>query len=140
MKKVRRSKLLSHLVLLLCLAVPLGHADEMGDKKGIERLLKSSFEKPDAPLTVSPITITGRHAVAGWLQGDRGGRALLKKENGEWVLQACGGDGLKNPDVLEKSGISRGNAKKLVSAIAENEKQLPDSQVKKFSEFQDAMK
>ncbi len=140
MKKVRRSKLLSHLAILLCLAVPLGHADEMGDKKGIERLLKSSFEKPDSPLNVSPITITGNYAVAGWLQGDRGGRALLKRQNSEWVLQACGGDGLKNPDVLEKSGMTRGNAKKLASAIDKAEKQLPDSELKKFSEFQDAMK
>ncbi len=136
-------KLFKHLglaLLLLALGTTGVWAGETADEQSIKKLLKDTFEKPESPLKVYPITITGDYAVAGWLQDDRGGRALLKKENGAWILQACGGDGLKSPGVLEKSGMSRINARKLVSAIGKAENRLPESEVKKFSELDDSMK
>jgi hypothetical protein len=40
----------------------------MTDAQSIEHVMKALFEKPDAPLKVSPISIEGDYAVAGWIQ------------------------------------------------------------------------
>ena len=41
----------------------------------IATVMKQLFEKPDAPLTVVPISVEGDYAVVGGLRGGRGGQA-----------------------------------------------------------------
>ena len=43
----------------------------MSEAQSIEHVLKALFEKPEAPLKVSPVSIEGEYAVAGWLQDPR---------------------------------------------------------------------
>lgn len=54
--------------------------------QAIEQVMKAQFDKPEAPLTVVPVTVEGDYAIAGWIQHDRGGRALLKAEGGNWTF------------------------------------------------------
>ena len=75
-------------------------AHAMTDAQAIEHNMKKLFDKPDAPLAVAPVTIEGDYAIAGWIQSGKGGRALLKKEKGQWSIQVCGGDGLKKSSAL----------------------------------------
>ena len=56
----------------------------LNDDQAVQIVLKRQFDKPGAPLKVAPVSIEGGYAVAGWLQEQRGGRALLKKEKNEW--------------------------------------------------------
>jgi hypothetical protein len=108
--------------------------------QAIEHLMKAQFDKPEAPLTVVPVTIEGDYAIAGWIQKDRGGRALLKAEGGKWTIRVCAGDGLLRVSTLEMAGVSGPIAKRLAEKVATAEKRLPVDQVKKFSLFEGVLK
>lgn len=79
-------------------------------------------------------------AVAGWIQNDRGGRALLKKENGKWSIQVCGGDGLKEVSSLTMAGMDKTSANRLAQKVAMAEKQMTSDQVKKLAMFEGVVK
>jgi|688.fasta_scaffold404383_2 hypothetical protein len=108
--------------------------------QAIEHVMKAQFDKPEAPLTVVPVTIEGDYAIAGWIQKDRGGRALLKAEGGKWTIRVCAGDGLLRVSTLEMAGVSGPIAKRLAEKVAAAEKRLPVDQVKKFSLFEGVLK
>lgn len=108
--------------------------------QAIEHVMKAQFDKPEAPLTVVPVTIEGDYAIAGWIQKDKGGRALLKNEGGKWTIRVCAGDGLLRVSTLEMAGVSGPIAKRLAEKVATAEKRLPVDQVKKFSLFEGMLK
>lgn len=116
------------------------HAVKMTDEQSIEHAMKALFDKPDAPLKVAPVSVEGAYAVAGWIQNDRGGRALLKKQNGKWSIQVCGGDGLKQASSLTATGMDQASANKLSQKIAAAERKMPTEQVKKLAMFEGIVK
>ena len=65
-------KLLAALVLLWSLA---GSAIAGPDEDAVRDLLHSTFDKPEAKLVVAPVVATAGYAIAGWTQGEMGGRA-----------------------------------------------------------------
>jgi len=75
------------------------------DESAISKLLHNTFDRPEAPLTIDPIVVVSNHAIAGWTQGDMGGRALLRRKEQSWVLILCAGDGIKSRDGLVQAGI-----------------------------------
>ena len=112
----------------------------MTDAQAIEHSMKKLFDKPEAPLSVAPISIEGDYAVAGWIQSGKGGRALLKKEKGKWSIQVCGGDGLKNSSALVQTGMSSTNAERLAKKVQMSEAKLNADQLKKLSMFEGVVK
>ncbi len=116
------------------------HAVAMTDEQSIEQVMKSLFDKPEAPLKVAAVSIEGVYAVAGWIQSERGGRALLKKESGKWSIQVCGGDSLKQAKSLVLTGMDQSSASNLAKKIISAEKKLPIDQVKKFAMFEGVVK
>jgi hypothetical protein len=118
----------------LALAGPAAAADS-ADQAHVRHLLMSTFDKPEARLQVEPIVVQGEHALAGWTQGERGGRALLRRQGKTWQITVCGGDGLKDPKALADAGIPAGDASRLLQALASAEGQLPAAQRAKFSTF-----
>lgn len=115
------------------------NATAMTDEQRIRHTMKSLFDKPDAPLRVTPVSIEGEYAVAGWIQNNRGGRALLKKEKGEWSILVCGGDDLKKASSLSMAGIDSSSARKLAQKISAAENNLSTDELKKFSMFEGAI-
>lgn len=106
----------------LLAAVPVwAHGDEV---QQITQVLKKQFEKPDAPLTVAPISVEGDYAVAGWTQGGRGGRAFLQRDMHQWFIAVCGGSGLTRPDVLQSIGMKSDAAARLAKAVLAAEAKL----------------
>ena len=79
--------------------------------------------------------VQGEHALAGWVQGQRGGRALLRRQGPTWQVHVCGGDGLKAPAALVDAGLKPAAAKALVKALLTAEAGLPATQRAKFSSF-----
>lgn len=69
------------LAALLLAAMPVAAMAE-DDAGAIRHVMMATFDKPEAPLTVDPVTVRGDLTVAGWAQGDMGGRALLRREEG----------------------------------------------------------
>ncbi len=140
---------LKHLVLLAALmgSAAMAHdhpvakaSHAMPDAQAIEHSMKKLFDKPEAPLSVAPISIEGDYAVAGWIQSGKGGRALLKKEKGQWSIQVCGGDGLKNSSALVQTGMSTTTADRLVKKVQLAEAKLSADQLKKLSMFEGVVK
>lgn len=110
-------------------------AQPADDLEAITGLLKGTFETPDSPLGVEPVVISGEYAIAGWAQGDAGGRALLRKTAHGWAVHLCAGDGLKDAANIEAIGVPAADAAALATALAEAEAKLDPALLAKFSSF-----
>lgn len=121
------------------LAVPAAMAHGEAEQQ-ITHLMKQQFDRPDAPLTVEPIIVEGSVAVAAWLQGGRGGRALLQQEHGHWAIALCGGAGLTQADVLQSTGMKADAATRLASKVQLAESKLGADKRKLFDSFEGMLK
>ena len=137
-----RSTFLSVLTVLLC---TLADAHDKPDKAApdvyqITHAMKAQFDRPDAPLKVHPVVVDGHHAVAGWIQANKGGRALLVKEKDKWSITVCGGDGLRDAKVLAQTGMGEAAAQRLASKVQAAEAKLSKAQLKQLALFQGELK
>jgi hypothetical protein len=136
MVKLNRRSLVAACIVL---GFPPASAFANDDKHVIVHLMKGMFDTPEAPLTVEPVVVLGGNAIAGWVQGEKGGRALLWRVNGQWQIRLCSGDGLKDPKLLENANISAADAATLVAELAAAEAALDPTVLAKFSSFQGTM-
>lgn len=102
----------------------------------IRAAIKAIWDKPGAPVEVDPVTVVGTHAIAGWTQEHRGGRALLRREHGKWVVFVCGGDGLAKSAALRQTGMSSADATSLEKAVARAEATIPAARRRMFALFE----
>lgn len=105
----------------------------------ITHVMKAQFDQPDNPLTVEPVSIEGDFAVAGWSQGGKGGRALLKLVDGEWTIHLCSGAGLKQAQLMHEAGMDMAAAEKLATLINTAEAKLDPAKVALFDSFEGTM-
>ncbi|MCK9798082.1 copper uptake system-associated protein [Pseudomonas sp. MAFF 302030] len=127
------------LLLLLTAFCGAVFADTATDQQTIEHMMRHTWERPDAPLDVGPVTVEGDHAVAGWTQGERGGRALLSKNDKGWRVVLCAGDALLDPKTLRSAGLSAEAASQMSKAVTQTESTLAPSRVKQFALFKGVM-
>lgn len=118
----------------LCFAQLSARAAEP-DQDAVRRLLMQTFDKPGDPLSVAPIVVDRDIAIAGWSQGELGGRALLRKKAGAWTIDLCAGDALKQSATLEKLGLSKPHAEAMAQQIAREEQKLDPKLLERFSRF-----
>lgn len=119
------------------LIAPLLASAAPADEAAIRKLITATWDKPELRLEISPVVVSGAWAIAGWTQGERGGRALmLRSAHGDWSVLACGGDGLKEAKALAMTGMPESTARTLAAALARAEAQLPASRLAKFSTFE----
>jgi len=111
-----------------------------GDAQQITHVMKAQFDRPDAPLKVHPVVVDGHHAVAGWMQANKGGRALLVKEKDNWTITVCGGDGLRDAKVLAQTGMGNAAAQSLAAKVQSAEAKLSKAQLKQLALFQGELK
>ncbi|MEW9806365.1 copper uptake system-associated protein [Mesorhizobium marinum] len=110
-------------------------AEDAVDATAIRHLMMATFDKPEAPLTVGPITVAGDVAVAGWAQGETGGRALLRRKDAAWALALCSGDALREAKALRHFGLTPAEAEAMARAVVEAEARLDPALVARFSAF-----
>lgn len=122
-------------VQLACVTLSARAADTP-DEAGIRQVLMTTFDKPEARMQVEPIVVQAEHAVAGWIQGERGGRALMRKEGTGWSIVLCGGDGLKDPQALAMAGIEPEAARALVKRLNAAEASLTPAKRARFASFE----
>lgn len=79
--------------------------------------------------------VSGNHAIADWVQGEMGGRALLRSQRGVWAIVLCAGDSIKSRDALLKAGVPLADAERLASDLATAEAKLPPEKSAMFSRF-----
>ena len=106
------------------------------DVPSIVAALKHDFEKPDHPLAVSPVVVSGDWALAGWTQGDMGGRALLRRRDGAWVIWLCAGDRIVAEQALRDAGIDQATARRLERDAKEADTREGPERVAMFGRFQ----
>ena len=135
---LRQTRLAGLAVSLAVVAASSAFA-QSADQAAISQLLHGMFDRPGSQLTVAPIVVSGDNAIAGWTQGDMGGRALLRKKQQIWTLILCAGDEIKSRDALAKVGIPVQDAAILDRDLAAAESALPPQQVAMFSRFQGVM-
>lgn len=98
-------------------------------------LLKTQFEKPDSPLEVTPVVISGTYAVVGWEQAGHGGRALLSKKSQSWKILVCGGEALRQVNPLIQAGVPSAEAKVLAGLVINAEAALSAQKRKTLDSF-----
>ncbi|MFM2066370.1 MAG: hypothetical protein RLZZ584_1279 [Pseudomonadota bacterium] len=107
-----------------------------GPVPAIRDVLMAQFDRPEARLKVDPVVVEGSHAVADWIQGERGGRALLHRHGDAWTIVLCAGDGLKDPEVLRDAGLEARAAARLSRQLAAAERHLNPEQRARLASFE----
>lgn len=105
------------------------------DTSAIRRVLMAMFDRPEQRLIVEPITVEANIAVAGWAQGDKGGRALLRRQDDAWRIILCSGDALKEARALQQFGLTPEQAGRMADAVVAAEAKLDPALVERFSRF-----
>ena len=93
------------------------------------------FDKPDVELVIDPIAIEDGFAVAGWTQGEMGGRAFLKAHDGHWMLVLCTGDEIKSIEALTASGVPAESCRTARCRDREAEKDVDPERLAMFANF-----
>ena len=117
-------------------AVHAAPAAEPEEKAAIRSLIGKTWDKPEAKVVVDPIVVAGGHAIAGWTQGQRGGRALLRKNNASWQVVLCSGDPLRQAPALTEAGVPEEVANRLAANLAAAERLTDPARVRLFSTFE----
>ncbi len=108
--------------------------EEVSQEK-IKTLISKTFDQPKLPVKTSPIVIEGKVAIADWVQGQRGGRALLRRKHEDWEIIACGGAGFKDPSGIAAVGISKEIATNITAKLSAAEAKLSPQLIKQFDSF-----
>ncbi|KXU38313.1 hypothetical protein AXE65_01740 [Ventosimonas gracilis] len=126
--------------LLIALILPVSAAanpNESTDEIGIRQIMMSTWDTPQTRLEVGPVVIKDKWAVAGWIQGQRGGRALLTRNvHGQWQVSVCGGDGLKEANTLVMTGMPFDAAQDLAQQVEKAEAAIPAERLALFATFE----
>jgi len=101
----------------------------------IRELISKTFDQPNLKVEIAPIVIVGKVAIADWIQGQKGGRALLKRKHADWEIIACGGAGFKDPGSITAAGISREIASNITAKLKTAESSLSAQKIKQLDSF-----
>ena len=107
-----------------------------GDAFQVRALIGATWDTPDSKVETDPVVVSGDHAVASWTQGDRGGRALLRRTDGAWRVVLCSGDPLKEAAWLTEAGVPAADAAAIAQELGAAEASVPDARRAKFSLFE----
>lgn len=101
------------------------HPSAAEDIQSVATAMHETWDKPDQPLVLPVIVIHQGMAIADWVQGDKGGRALLKYHpaHNHWHTLLCGGAELTSSIPLEAAGMSRTDAGALAAKLVQGEQQ-----------------
>ncbi len=123
------------LLSAICCGLVSFSAKAEDEAQQIRASIGHTFDRPDAVVVSDPVVVENGYALADWIQGDKGGRALLRNKNGQWSVMLCSGDGIKKTEVLVNAGVPQSTAEALVGKLAHAEGGLPPEQVKIFGLF-----
>ena len=108
---------------------------EVESQEKIKVLISKTFDQPNLKVQTTPIVIEGKVAIADWTQGQKGGRALLRRKHADWEIIACGGAGFKDPSAIAATGISKEIANNIAAKLKTAEAQLSPQKIKQLDSF-----
>lgn len=122
-------------LLAVVLAACAKTTDDPAAVQQIRDVLMQRFDRPEARLAVEPVVVAGDDAVASWAQGERGGRALMRRTDGSWRIVLCSGDALRDAVKLAEMGVPADAASMIAERLTTAEAALPPQQAARFSTF-----
>ncbi len=138
--RLRYSAVVLAFLALLALPSASSHPLAAGEieeaRAKIVALIRETWDTPQSRIEVEPVVIAGHHAIADWVHGEHGGRALLREENGVWLVILCSGDPLKEAENLIAAGVPPEEAARLARDLAAEEAELPPERRAAFSSFE----
>ena len=111
----------------------VAQADELAAQQQIRDVISRTYDKPEHKVETAPVIVVDGYAIADWVQGERGGRALMHLIDGNWTIMACGADAFKQPATLIESGIPEQTAQALAKQLHDSEQSLSPEKRKQFS-------
>ena len=120
---------------LLLLPANTAAAGKGSDAAEIRTLISATYDQPNARVQTDPVIVVGNHAIADWIQGKRGGRALLLRAQGKWEVVLCAGDGLRHAEAMVQAGVPADTAKAMAQKLSQAEKHLPATRRQQFGLF-----
>jgi hypothetical protein len=124
-------------------AILHAHPSVADDAQSVATEMHETWDKPDQVLALPVIVIHQGMAIADWVQGDKGGRALLKYHpvHRHWHTLLCGGAELTSATRLQEAGMSGSDARALAAKLAQGEQQgLTAEQRQRIDSFQGVVK
>lgn len=122
--------------VIYCASNAIAHPQtEAESQEKIKALISQTFDQPNLKVQTTPIVIEGKVAIADWTQGQKGGRALLRRKHDKWEIIACGGSGFKDPSGIAAIGISKEIAINITVKLKDAEAKLPTQKIKQFDSF-----
>lgn len=108
--------------IFACLTLFMGKSiADVAQHVAIEATIKSQWDKPDHPIRVLAVVVSGQHAIADWIQEPKGGRALLMLSAGQWQTLMCGDANIKLLSHLVSAGVPQADAEKLITSLEQSE-------------------
>lgn len=109
-------------------------ADE-DEAAAIRGVINTTWDRADSKVQIDPVVVEGDAAIADWSQAEHGGRALLRKRSGKWIVVLCSGDTLKEVATLRDAGLQKRQALALAQALASAEAFLSRDRLAVFGRF-----
>lgn len=110
--------------------------DDTDPPTAIRAVIHEMFDRPDAELVIDPVVVVDGFAVAGWTQGEMGGRAFLKEHHGHWTLVLCSGDQITSAEALAASGVPPETATRLAAEITAADATVDAARLAMFASFE----
>ena len=121
---------------IYCASNAIAHPQtEAESQEKIKALISKTFDQPNLKVQTTPIVIEGKVAIADWTQGQKGGRALLRRKHADWEIIACGGAGFKDSSAIATAGISKEIASNITAKLKTAESSLPPQKIKQLDSF-----
>jgi len=128
-------RFLAFCIIVLFTLTSCDTKQSISDNQKIETSLRSMFETPDNPLHLQPVVAVSDYAVVGWIQGNRGGRAYLRKKGDVWSVVLCSGEALKGTALLKDMGTPAPIAEQIATQVAAAEASMTEEQRTLLSSF-----
>ncbi|MBU3602657.1 copper uptake system-associated protein [Polynucleobacter sp. AM-25C3] len=124
------------LTAIFLVANAVAHSQtEAESREKIKVLISKTFDQPNLKVQTTPIVIEGKVAIADWTQGQKGGRALLRRKHSDWEIIACGGPGFKDSGAIAATGISKEIANNITVKLKTEEAKLSPQKIKQLDSF-----
>jgi hypothetical protein len=120
---------------MMLIAVLAGCAASVGEEKAaIAHALQAKYGAKGS-VSVEPIVLRNDYAVADFVQGDIGGRAVLQKHKGLWQVLTLTGQDARDAAYLVKIGVPQVEARALANMLVTSEKQVPEERLAKLDRY-----
>ena len=115
----------------------MDHSDASGNADRDEQIIIETLRtRLAAHVEVPALAISGDIAIAGWLYGDEGGRAFLRKSEDDWQLKLLSGASLTTASGLRAQMVPPARTRDLIAEIEAAENRLPETQQARLNYFE----